>query len=119
MTSYMRHEGKAVYVRGYVAPFNSLSIPLDFNDGKRELIRPGAFDAVLCRPSPALNVQLHHLGANFIIGSIAQQTLKVWSDPYGLAYETGPFAVQSSRSQCTQPAFVSQHRQRIRLIDNL
>jgi len=98
MTDFLRHEGKAVYVRGYVAPYNSLSIPLDFNGGQCELIRTGAFDDVLRHPSASLNVQLHHMGANFIIGSIAQQTLKFWSDEYGLAYECGPFAINAKHA---------------------
>lgn len=91
MSAFLQHEGEPVFICGYVAPYDSLSVPLNFHGGKRELFRPQAFDDVVRQPSPSLNVQLHHMGEPGVVGSIFAETLQIWSDPYGLAYECGPF----------------------------
>ena len=94
MPDFITHEGARVFVRGYAAPFNSLSFPLDSLDGKSELILPGAFDYALQHKRECLSCQPHHLGALTSIGSSFHGNFKIWSDSYGLAFECGPFAVE-------------------------
>ena len=95
---FMQHNGVPVCVRGFAAPFDSLSIPLDFNGGKRELIRPGAFDHILRNLRASTTCTLHHMAAGGTIGSIFAGTLRLWSTPYGLAFECGPLAVNSKNA---------------------
>ncbi len=95
MTGFLQHEGALVFVRGFAAPYDSLSIPLDSRDGKRELIRPGAFDHVLRNLRASTTLTLHHMPAAGTIGSIFDGTLRPWSTPYGLAYECGPLLINS------------------------
>lgn len=93
-TEFLRDdEGQVIYVQGYAAIFNSLSVPLDDHDGQRELIRPGAFDYILRNLRASTTCTLHHLGAGGTIGSIFDRTLQLWSDDFGLAFECGPLAV--------------------------
>ena len=92
MTIYIEHDAELVYL-GYAAPFGKLSYPLARADGRRELIHEGAFDAVLRRPSAALNFQVHHLGPTGTIASIARRSLRLWIDSFGLGFEAGPFGV--------------------------
>ncbi len=95
MSAFLQHEGKPVYVRGYCAPFDSLSIPLDDNDGKRELVRPKAFDYVLRNLRASTTCTLHHMDAGGTIGSIFDRTLRLWADDFGLAFECGPLVANS------------------------
>ncbi len=98
MTVYIRYEGAPVFVRGFAAPYNSLSVPLDSRDGKRELIRPGAFDYVLRHLRASTTCTLHHMAAGGTIGSIFDGTLRLWSAPYGLAFECGPLEINAKNA---------------------
>ena len=98
MTAYLQHGGELVFVQGYAAPYNSLSIPLDSLDGRRELIRPRAFDHILRNLRASTTCTLHHMAAGGTIGSIFAGTLRLWSTPYGLAFECGPLAVNSKNA---------------------
>lgn len=90
MSDFMHHEGQSVFVRGYSGAFNRFSVPLDCNNGRREIIRPGAFDRVILVPPLALACSAYHLsGPGF--ASMRAGNLKIWADDYGLAFEAGPF----------------------------
>ncbi len=95
MTAYIQSEGKPVYICGYAAIYDSMSIPLAEYGGKRELIRPGAFAHVLRNLRASTTCTMHHMDAGGTIGSIFHRTLRLWADPYGLAFECGPLAANS------------------------
>ena len=90
MADIIRHEGDPIFIQGYGAVFNSPSLPLDEYDGMRELIRPGAFDYALRNLRACTTYTLYHMGTPGAIGSIFHETLRMWCDDYGLAYECGP-----------------------------
>ena len=81
----LNSDGQPVFIRGYGAVFNLL------RGCGLELVKPGAFNHVIQHPSLALNCQFHHMGPNFIVGSLALDTLQIWSDDFGLAFSAGPF----------------------------
>lgn len=86
---YLQHNGTPVFVRGYTAVFNRFSVPLDCNDGQREIIRPGAFDRlVVVRPLDLVCSAYHLQGPGF--ASMRARNLKIWTDDFGLAFEAGP-----------------------------
>ena len=95
MPDFIIHEGARVFVRGYAAVFNSLSVPLDEHGGKRELIRPGAFARVLRNLRASTTCTMHHMDAKGTIGSIFHRTLRLWADDIGLAFECGPLAINN------------------------
>ena len=98
MTDFITHEGAAVFVDGYASIYDTLSEPLPEYGGKRELIRPGAFDQVLRHPCPGLSCEVHHLGPSSALGSAQDGTLKVWSDSHGLAFRAGPILFTGSNA---------------------
>ena len=98
MTGFLQHEGRPVYVCGYAAIFNSLSIPLDEYGGKRELIRPGAFAHVLRNLRASTACTMHHMDFRGAIGSIFHRTLRLWADDLGLAFECGPLAINNKNA---------------------
>ncbi len=95
MTEFLQQEGELIHVCGYAAVFDSLSVPLDEHGGMRELIRPGAFDYALRNLRACTTCTLFHMGTSGAIGSIFHGNLRMWCDDYGLAYECGPFAINS------------------------
>ncbi len=86
-------DGQPIFIRGYASVFNLPSWPMGRNDGCCEIVKPWAFDAILRRPSASLNIQFHHAGLEFIAGSLALDTLQVWADDFGLAFEAGPYNI--------------------------
>ncbi len=78
--------GRPIYVQGYAGVFDSPRA-----DGHPEIVRPQAFDRVLKHPRAGFNLQFHHGGLEFIAGSFASDTLQVWSDDFGLAFQAGPY----------------------------
>lgn len=78
--------GEAIRIQGYCAVFDRPRA-----DGHAEIVRPGAFDHVLRHPRAGFNLQFHHGGPAFIAGSLVSDTLKIWADDFGLAFEAGPF----------------------------
>ena len=91
MAAHLRDDdGRLVFVRGYAAIYDSLSVPLDEFDGKRELIQPGAFGYALRNLRASTTCTLHHMGAGGTIGSIFDGTLEIWADDLGLAFSCGP-----------------------------
>ena len=94
MGTYLQQDGRPIHVCGYAAVFDSLSFPLDEHDGRCEMIQPGAFDHVLRNLRGSTTCSLHHLDSG-TIGSIFDRTLRLWTDPFGLAFECGPLAVNA------------------------
>lgn len=78
--------GEPIHIHGYAGVFN---VPRA--DGHPEIVMTGAFDAILKHPPASLNCQFHHGGLKYIAGSIALDTLRIWADDFGLAFEAGPF----------------------------
>ena len=85
--------GRSVYVNGYAAVFDLPSWPMGRNDGCCEIIKPFAFNHVLRHPCAGLNLQFHHGGLEFIAGSLALDTLQIWTDDFGLGFQAGPFNI--------------------------
>lgn len=85
-------DGRAIFVCGYAGVFNRPSWPMGRNDGCCEIVARGAFDDVLRHPSASLNLQFHHGGLDFIAGSLALDSLHIWTDNLGLAFQAGPFS---------------------------
>ena len=87
MTEVLRDaDGQAIYIEGYASVFN-----FPRADGHSEIVHSKAFDCVLKHPRAGLNLQFHHGGPAFIVGCLALDTLWVWSDDFGLAFQAGPF----------------------------
>ncbi|HKW34440.1 MAG TPA: HK97 family phage prohead protease [Candidatus Acidoferrum sp.] len=72
---------------GLAAAYNAMSRPIPANGGGefREVLLPGAFDAVL-RTSPDVVCLLNH-NQNFVLGRTSSGTLKLHADSRGLAFE--------------------------------
>lgn len=85
---YLRDDaGRPIFIRGYCAIFDQLR-----DDSHAEVLKPGCFDEVLKNPSADLSCQFHH-EAPFTVGSLAEDSLFLWVDDYGLCFECGPFDV--------------------------
>jgi phage head maturation protease len=82
---FLDDDGEQIFIHGYGAVYDVLC------SNGRELVKPGAFDFALKHPSLALNCQFHHMGPDFIVGSLALDNFQVWSDTFGLAFCAGPF----------------------------
>ncbi len=85
--------GVPIHICGYAAVFDLPSWPMGRNDGCCEIIKPWAFDHVLRHPRAGLNLQFHHGGLEFIAGSLALDTLQIWTDDFGLGFQAGPFNI--------------------------
>jgi HK97 family phage prohead protease len=80
--------GSAPKIRGLAAVYNSRSKDLG---GFREVIEPGAFDHLLARQRPKLDVVgLFNHDASAVLGRTTSGTLRLWSDDRGLRYEIDP-----------------------------
>lgn len=78
--------GATLFIEGYAAVFNQLSVPLGERNGHREMLRPGAFNANDYAPArPMLN---HDTDNQF--GWSSQ--LQLWTNEVGLACRIGPLA---------------------------
>ena len=95
MPGFITHEGARVFVQGYAAIFDSLSIPLEDHGGKREIIQSTAFNHVLRNLRTSTTCTLHHMDAGGTIGSIYDRTLRLWADDLGLAFSCGPLEINS------------------------
>lgn len=91
MTDVLRDEfGQAIFICGFAAVFNELRAY--YND---RAIRPWAFDGLLRDPDPSIDLQFHHMGDGFSAGNIADDTLRIWVNAYGVAFECGPLEICS------------------------
>ena len=80
--------GSAPKIRGRAIVYNSPSRDLG---GFREVIEPGAFDHILARQRPRLDVvALFNHDASQLLGRSSAGTLKLWSDDRGVVYEIDP-----------------------------
>jgi phage head maturation protease len=86
----MQHDGQPVYIRGYSAVFDRPSVPIEDNGGRREIVRPSAFDRFVRNPPFNLKCVVHHLEGPGLVASTYAGTLKLWTDSHGLAFEAGP-----------------------------
>jgi phage head maturation protease len=90
---FLDAHGAPIHICGYAAVFDLPSWPMGRNDGCCEIIKPWAFDHVLRHPRAGLNLQFHHGGLEFIAGSLALDTLQIWTDDFGLGFQAGPFNI--------------------------
>lgn len=75
-------------IRGRAIVYNSHSRDLG---GFREVIEPGAFDHILARQKPKVDVvALFNHDASQLLGRSTAGTLKLWSDERGVMYEIDP-----------------------------
>lgn len=89
-------DAKKPMITGYAAKFNSLSLPLGF-DQFREKIDPVAFDECLAMGSTLDCRFCFNHDANFVMGRTTAGTLRLSRDATGLRFECDPPDTQQAR----------------------
>lgn len=94
-------EGKPIKIVGHAARFNSLSQPIKTKAGTFvEKIAPGAFKKALSDSGRDL-LSLRNHDADKVLARRSQDTLKVWEDEQGLAFECYPADTTNARDTIT------------------
>ena len=89
-------DGSPLSVRGYLALFDTLSVPMPQRGGLRELIAPGSFDAAMRRGEfSRVPIRAWHM-PHATLATPRDASIAVWADRRGVCFEATNIAVTAS-----------------------